>query len=294
METKIGLALGGGGARGSYQIGILRALEESHVLKEIHHVSGTSIGAINTLMVMARLSYDRMIDIWKKIDNSDIYGDGVDRFKKDRLGLFSLQDLYQSLMKEISLSEIRKSKVHGYATAAKIRKESLIEQVMFNRMKKKVFDLNNYKNPFKAVLASASIPVLFGSTNLDDGTYVDGGVLENCPVEPLIDHGCDIILAVPIDFRPRRTHFRQKTKLIVDFYTHYLFRTIPYDILDFKPDVVEEKADYGYHMGKLMLKKLEDQGYLDGTKWKIPKENTHIDITKDEEKALRRQLKQET
>lgn len=293
METRIGLALGGGGARGSYQIGILRALEEKNVLKEIHHVSGTSIGAINTLMVMARLSYDRMIDIWKKIDNSGIYGDGVDRFKKDRLGLFSLQDLYESLMKEMTLSEIRESNVQGYATAAKIRKESLIEQVMFNRMKKKVFDLNNYENPFKAVLASASIPVLFGSTNLDDGSYVDGGVLESCPVEPLIDAGCDVILAAPIDFRPRRTHFHKKTKLIVDFYTHYLFRTIPYDVLDFKPTVVEEKADYGYHMGKLMLEKLEDRGYLDGTKWIVPEANTHIDITKDEEKALRRRLKQE-
>ncbi|MFP4187334.1 MAG: patatin-like phospholipase family protein [Acholeplasmataceae bacterium] len=293
MGTKIGLALGGGGARGSYQIGILRALEESDLLKAIHHVSGTSIGAINTLMVMARLNYDRMIDIWKKIDNADIYGDGVDRFKKDRLGLFSVQDLYESLMKEITLSEIRNSKVKGYATAAKIRKETLIEQIMFNRMKKKVFDLNNYKNPFKAVLASASVPVLFGSTKLEDGSYVDGGVLESCPVEPLIENDCDVVLAVPIDFRPRHTHFRMKTKLIVDFYTHYLFRTIPYDILDFKPTIVEENAEYGYHMGNLMLDKLRKKGYLDGKKWKVPKENTHIDITKEEEKELRKRLDQE-
>ena len=41
MEVKIGLALGGGGgARGSYQIGVLKALEEAGILKEIVHISG--------------------------------------------------------------------------------------------------------------------------------------------------------------------------------------------------------------------------------------------------------------
>ncbi|PKK92721.1 MAG: hypothetical protein CVV61_08295, partial [Tenericutes bacterium HGW-Tenericutes-6] len=53
MKNKVGLALGGGGARGSYQIGILKALEEANILEDIHHISGTSIGSINTLMVMA-------------------------------------------------------------------------------------------------------------------------------------------------------------------------------------------------------------------------------------------------
>ena len=66
MKNKIGLALGGGGARGSYQIGILKALEEANILQDIHHISGTSIGSINTLMVMAKVSYDRMIEIWEK------------------------------------------------------------------------------------------------------------------------------------------------------------------------------------------------------------------------------------
>ena len=201
MKPKIGLVLGGGGARGSYQIGVLRALEEEGILKEIEHISGTSIGAINTLMVMAKLSYERMLEIWEMINNSDIYGHKLEKLKFDRIGLFSLKDMYQKLCEQVSLSEIRESKIQGYVTAARIKKGSMIDQVLLHRMEKEVFHLNDVEDPHKAVLASASIPVLFGSTEMDDSFYVDGGTLDNCPIRPLVDLGCKIIIAVPIDGR---------------------------------------------------------------------------------------------
>lgn len=163
MDIKIGLALGGGGARGSYQIGVLEAFRKHGLLNEIKHISGTSIGAINTMMVMSGFSYERMLEIWEKIENKDIYGKKLERLKFDRQGLFSLQDVFEKLSKEVTLSEIRESKIHGYATAAKIKKDSLVDQVLIHRMEKEVFYLNEFKDPLKAVLASASIPILFGN-----------------------------------------------------------------------------------------------------------------------------------
>jgi NTE family protein len=292
MEHKVGIALGGGGARGSYQIGILKALREAGILHQVHHMSGTSIGAINTLLVMADLSYDRMVDIWLKITNEDIYGQGLDRFKIDRLGLFSLKDLYDKLCQEISIDEIRKSKIEGYVTAAKLQKQSLIDQVMLHRMKNEVFHLNNFEDPHKAVLASASIPVLFGSTKLNEETYVDGGTIDGCPLEPLVSMGCDIILAVPIDgrFKPKKQeHF---DILLVDFTTHHLFHTIPYDIFNFKPKYVLEKAEYGYQMGKIMIEKLRQLNILnDLNEWQRPEGHHRIEINKKEEKELMKEVK---
>lgn len=291
MKHKIGLALGGGGARGSYQIGILKALDEANILKDIHHVSGTSIGAINTFMVMAKLSFDRMIEIWEKINNSDIYGSGPDRFKMDRLGIFSLQDAFNVLSREISLSEIRNSKIQGYATSAKIKKDSLIDQILIHRMKKEVFHLNDFEDPHKAVLASASIPVLFGSTTIGEDHYVDGGAVDNCPVQPLLDQNCDIVIAVPIDgfFRPKK--YQDKNIILINLKTHHLFHTIPYDILDFKPDIVTDKVDYGYQMGKLMINKLKHLGYLNSdSTWNKPDGFTHINITKEEEKKMKEEV----
>lgn len=288
MKHKIGIALGGGGARGSYQIGILRALDEEGILKDVHHISGTSIGAINTLMVMAKLPYDRMIEIWQKITNKDIYGSGPDRFKLDHLGIFGLQDLYQALCEEISIDEVRKSGMHGFVTAAKIKKESLIDQIMIHRMENKVFDLNNFSDPHRAVLASASIPLLFGSTRIGDDTYVDGGIIDGCPLDTLVEQGCDIILAVPIDGRFKPKKQEHLDILLVDFTTHELFHTIPYDILNFKPEYVLEKAEYGYFLGKKMIEKLYNENILNhDLTWNRPLGHFKIEITKEEEKEYK-------
>ena len=285
--TKIGLALGGGGARGSYQIGVLRALEEAGILKEIKHISGTSIGAINTLMVMAKLSHERMIEIWEMINNAEIYGHKLERIKFDRLGLFSIQEMYQKLSEQVSLKEIRESKVQGYVTASKIKKGSMIDQVLLHRMEKEVFHLNEMDDPHRAVLASASIPVLFGSTEVGEDYYVDGGTKDNCPINTLIDQGCDIIIAVPIDSRFHVKKYEQEDILLINMEARKLFSVTMIDILDFKPEEVKHKAQYGYLMGKRMIEKLKEEMLFDGTSWKRPQGFHHIVLSKEEELVVK-------
>lgn len=290
MEIKIGLALGGGGSRGSYQIGVLEAFRKHGLLKEIQHVSGTSIGAINTMMVMANFSHERMLETWEKIDNKDIYGSGLDRFKFDRQGLFSVQEVFDKMSKEIKLSEIRESKVHGYATAARIRKGSFIDQVLIHRMEKEVFHLNDFKDPLKAVLASASIPILFGSTNIDDEFYVDGGAIDNIPIQPLIDAGCNVIFAIPIDGRFSYKKYREKPVLLVNFQTNYLFGLIPYDILDFKTDDIRKKALYGEKVGMKIIEQLIESGrYEKENRWHLKPEFEYVVLNKEDEKEIRQE-----
>lgn len=287
MENRIGLALGGGGARGSYQIGIVKALHEIGLLKQITHVSGTSIGAINTLMVMADYSYDRMIDVWQKIKNQDIYGTGPDRLKIDKLGLFSLQDVFIKLSQEVKLSEIRESKMKGFATVAKIHKESLIDQVLLHRMKKEVFNLNEFEDPHRAVLASASIPLIFGSTKIGDDSYVDGGAVDNYPIQPLIDAGCNIIFVVPLDHLFNSKKFADQNILLINLETHLLFKTISTDILDFNPTMVKDNAEYGYKMGLAMVNKLQSLGFMDNQYHLMKPEGYRlIQFTKIEETNL--------
>lgn len=291
MPNKVGIALGGGGARGAYQIGILKALHEEKLLKQVKHISGTSIGAINALMVIANLSFDRMLEIWEKITNKDIYGLFPDRLKMDKLGLYSLRQMFETLSKEISLSEIRRSKIQGYATASRLKKDTLLEQVMIKRMEKEVFHLNKMDNPQQAVLASASIPVLFGSTAIGENHYVDGGALDNCPIQPLMDHGCNIILTVPIDGLFHHKKYEQDDILLVNFETHYLFHMIPLDILDFNPKIVSDKVEYGYKMGKLMIKKLRETGLLTKRNyWKKPKGFSMIKVDKEQEAKLKNEV----
>jgi NTE family protein len=290
VTEKLGLALGGGGARGSYQIGVLRALEEEGLLQKIKHISGSSIGAINTLMVMAKLSYERMLEIWEMINNSEIYGRHLEKLKFDRVGLFSLQDMYEKLMQQVSLSEIRQSKIQGYVTASKIKKRTMIDQVLLHRMEKEVFHLNEQEDPYKAVLASASIPVLFGSTKMNDEYYVDGGAVDNCPIHPLIEQGCDIIIAVPIDghFHPKK--YEQDPILLINMEAKKLFSITMLDILDFKPEDVKHKSNYGYLMAKKMIQKCRDLGLYDGTHFDKPQGHTTIMLNKEEELSVKEEV----
>jgi NTE family protein len=287
---KVGLALGGGGARGSYQIGVLRALEEAGILHHIEHISGTSIGAINTLMVMAKLSYERMIEIWEMIHNSDIYGHKLEKLKFDKVGLFSLKEMYDKLCEQVSLSEIRESRVQGYVTAARIKKGSMIDQVLLHRMEKEVFHLNDVEDPHKAVLASASIPVLFGSTEIDDQFYVDGGTVDNCPIRPLIEQGCDIIIAVPIDGRFHHKTYQDDDILLINMEAKKLFSITMLDILDFKPEDVKYKSNYGYLMGKSMIEKCQNDQLFDGTSWVKPEGHQYYILSKEEEQKVKEEV----
>ena len=287
MKPKIGLVLGGGGARGSYQIGVLRALEEAGILHEIEHISGTSIGAINTLMVMAKLSYERMLEVWEMINNSDIYGHKLEKLKFDRVGLFSLKDMYQKLCEQVSLSEIRESKIQGYVTAAKIRKRSMIDQVLLHRMEKEVFHLNEVEDPYRATLASASIPILFGSTEIDDEFYVDGGTMDNCPIRPLLEQGCNIIIAVPIDGRFHPKEYANEDMTLINLEAKKLFSFTMIDILDFKPSDVKYKSNYGYLMMKKMIEKLREMKIFDGMNWYRENGHQHIFISKEEELKIK-------
>ncbi len=286
MVPKIGLALGGGGSRGSYQIGVLKALDEAGILNQIDSVAGSSIGAINTLMVMAKFSFDRMIETWETITNQDVYGHHFDHLQFSKIGLFSVKSLFERLSKQISLKEIRESKIQGYVTATKIRKGSMVEQVMLHRMEKEVFHLNNFNYPHKAVLASASIPLIFGSTEIDESYYVDGGIKDNCPVDVLIEQGCNIIIAIPIDGRFHPKKYEESPILLVNFETKKLFSILLIDILDFKKESVKDKANYGYRLGKHIIHKLMDEGLYDGHTWQMNDTFHHICTTKDEENHL--------
>lgn len=284
MAHKVGLALGGGGARGSFQIGVIKALMDAGILDQVKVVSGTSIGAIHALMVMAGISYERMYDLWTTIDKSVIFGT-ESRLKMDRLGLFSIQDLYDVFAHAVTLDEVKQSKIQGFATAAKINKNSLIDQVMINRMEKVVFDLNHSNDPHQAALASASIPIVFGPDDYNEQHYVDGGAVDMIPIQPLIDQGCDIIISVPIFGKCKQKEFKDQNVLIIEILQYKLFDIIGLDVMDFDIEKVPRRVDYGAKLTKFMINKLAETGFYNKNhhSWHKPDTFMYVGINKKEE-----------
>ncbi|QWB96544.1 patatin-like phospholipase family protein [Mycoplasmatota bacterium] len=289
MDYKIGLALGGGGARGSFQIGVFKVLLELDIMKNVKFVSGTSIGSINALMVMNHKSFDEMIEVWKKFDNSGIYGDGPDRFKMDKKGIFSIKDLYKIIKEDFSIKDIKNSEVKGFATAVKIPHASMADQMNLLKMEKTVFHLNDMDDPTKGALASASMPVLFGSSDVKDEHYIDGGVKDNLPIQPLIEEGCEIIISVPLQGSLHPKKYRNNDVLLVNIEPHLLFNPLLIDVINFDPKLIEHRIEYGDMLANFIFDKLHDQKIFDRNtkKWMKPEGFKYIRISRDEEFKLK-------
>jgi NTE family protein len=174
---KIGLVLSGGGARGVAHIGVLKALEEQQI--EITHIAGTSAGAIVGALYAAGHSWEAILAFFKKVPifhykryalNKPGFID-TSKFHKDLLPFFE-EDDFKSLKKELHI--LATNLVDG--TERTFHEGALI----------------------KPVLASAAFPGLFTPVIIDEIPYVDGGVLNNFPIEP-IKKLCDTTIGVYVN-----------------------------------------------------------------------------------------------
>jgi NTE family protein len=160
-----GVALSGGGARGIAHLGVLKALHEANIVPDI--VSGTSAGAMVGALYCAGHSADECLNIIKKTNILSVF-----RPSYSWQGLLSIHKLADVLEKYLppTFSEL---KIPLIATATEINKG---ETVYFN------------SGPLvPVILASSCIPIIFKPVVIDGNNYVDGGILNNLPAEPLRD-----------------------------------------------------------------------------------------------------------
>lgn len=292
---KIGLALGGGGARGSYQIGCFKALEEVGLLKEVTHVSGTSIGALNALLLMSKKTHEEQIAIWKELSNTVVY----QHKRTDKKGIYSADAVYHKLKDYIKASEISSSDIDGYAVTAFLNhSDSYIGQITKKKMKLKIFHLNQEIDPFQSVIASASIPLIFGPKQIDESKYVDGGILNNHPVEPLVSEGCKFIINIPLDrfFKPSKFSNQNLTILDLgakkDYYSLLILDVA--DATQFKKKRINKRYLYGYYVTKHMLELAREKGILNEHYHPIIQESfTHLKIDSKNDLAILSESKEQ-
>lgn len=175
-KLKIGLVLGGGGAKGFCHLGVAQALIEKDLVIDI--VSGVSAGAIAGAYLCAGISPEETLKLLKN--------KGIFNFSKIHLpihGLLSLDGLKQQLNKSIKVKSIEELPTPLIVAVSNLN-EGKVEY--------------RSEGPLaKLVLASSSIPVLFSPVTLDGKQYVDGGLIDNLPAKPLINI-CETIIGVNV------------------------------------------------------------------------------------------------
>ncbi len=192
------LVLSGGGSKGSYQIGVWKALKKLHIKFDI--VTGTSVGALNGALITQK-SYFKAINLWKKINLKLLFGenaiDSTDNLKvmtmygKEFLknGGMEVQKLENLIEQKINYKKLIKSHIdYGLVT--------------FNLTTKKPIQITKKEIPKNLIgdylMASASCYPAFKKKQIKGETYIDGGFFDNLPINLAIEMGADEIIAVDL------------------------------------------------------------------------------------------------
>ncbi|MEM7181726.1 MAG: patatin-like phospholipase family protein [Spirochaetota bacterium] len=186
-KKKRALILSGGGARGAYQAGVFKYLQESGYKPDI--VCGTSVGAINAIGIASGMSADKIIELWQNIESKKIMHISFWKYFRDllRRRLSPVADpapLRSLLMQHIDLAHLKEE------TAAKV----FVSAVDICTAEVRFF--SNAEITFDHLMASSAIPLVFPWQELDGKFYWDGGLMANTPILPAMQAGATELLVV--------------------------------------------------------------------------------------------------
>ena len=199
-NTKVGLALGGGGARGAAHVGVLQVLEKEGI--KIDYIAGTSVGAIVGGLYLAGVPLDTLQEdaesatFMKKFMNISL----PVRIMLEPItlsprllgakpydGLYSGKGFRRYLDKTLPEKEIQIENLRIPFAA-----------VSFNLLDGKTYMIRGGPLDY-AMQASSAVPGLRRPVPLDGKLFVDGGVACNLPVKQCRQMGADFVIAVNVD-----------------------------------------------------------------------------------------------
>ena len=203
LSKEYGLVLDGGGARGAYQMGAWKALHEAGV--RIRGIAGTSVGALNGALICMG-DVDEAEHIWKEMTFSkvmDVDDDWMERlFQKE----VPMRELLKELMLRLRDGGIDvtplKDLIHNILDEDRIRSAGIdFSLLTFSLSDMKELDLTLDEIPegllADFLLASACL-LGFKNEPLHGKTYLDGGVINNVPLNSLVKRGYRDIITVRI------------------------------------------------------------------------------------------------
>lgn len=191
------IVFSGGGMRGCAHIGVVKFLEEKSLMTQFDFFAGTSIGSLIATLLVIKYSSVELTEIVKQFDyeryqsfniNNLLTNFGVDTFEK---------------MSQLIASMFLKKNLPPYISFIELfhitKKHLIINAVCLNTHTNIFFDhiLSPRMPIIIALQASMSLPFIFGSVEYNGLRYVDGGLLNNFPIDfPLFAESPETVLGI--------------------------------------------------------------------------------------------------
>lgn len=214
-QEKWGLVLSGGGGKGAYQIGILKAMSELGLLDQVAAVAGSSIGALNAVL-LTQNNVEKMQEVWSELSAVQIFSekksqaDGIEKIiqmfgniaeflesatleeylttgRTD--GFCSRDGMMEIIDRQIDFDLVRSFPSEIYVTIAKMEQGVPVAEYHTLRDKSDA--------DIKTLLsASSALPVIYDAVEWNGVYYRDGGIADNAPAKPLRDLGIKHIITI--------------------------------------------------------------------------------------------------
>ena len=229
VPSETALVLGGGGAKGAYEVGAIAALDELGI--KAGSVFGTSVGALHAAMY-AQGSMDAAAALWENIRLSDVVSEESLAIADDAENIFDhpekllefitryaqkkgvdVSPLMEILHKLIDEDKIRRGGVQLGVVTTRFPSLAMVEKRLEDMETGSLIDW---------LMASASCFPIFPMKQVGGDRYIDGGFCDNTPVEMAVRSGARDIIAIDIgkhrshtqyDRRPNITYIRTSQPL---------------------------------------------------------------------------------
>jgi len=226
-RKKIGLVLSGGGAKGFAHIGVLKVLEEAGV--KIDFIGGTSMGAVIGGLYATGFTATQIDSIFKSTNFNELIYDFIPRASKNFYEKRN-DELYAVVLPfnnfKIGIPEALSKGIYNYNLLSRITR-NVWDIKDFNQLPTPFLCMGtnietgeevllNKGNLAHSMMASAAFPSLFSPVEINGKLLVDGGVVNNYPIEEVKKLGADIIIGVDVqDDLSDRKALKDATKILV-------------------------------------------------------------------------------
>ena len=272
-KPKIGLVLSGGGAKGFAHIGVLKVLEEAGI--KIDYIGGTSMGAVVGGLYASGYNAAQIDSIFQATDFTKLINDFIPRSSKNFYERRN-EELYAIVLPfnkmKIGIPEALSKGMYNYNLLSRITRN--VRHINdFNKLPipflcigtniengKEV--LLNKGNLAQAMIASSAFPSLFSPVEIDGEILVDGGVVNNYPIEEVRKLGADIIIGVDVQHDLLdRTQLKDATKILIQITnlhsTERMKKNVSNTDIYIRPDITQYSV-ISFDKGKEIITKGEE------------------------------------